>query len=277
MSHVLKATQILSTLEDAHGEKRTKEDLEEFLEAFPARLPIGRDHNLGDVTDAYFANFQILPTTEPPGEWVLVGDLHTDKEPLREEPGTGFSISFTKRTRANTENPEGCVYFPFPHYKDEELGDHLLVIDYPIAIGKWHKKDISPEAIGLISTFLVFIIGPAWNDFWSEKIRPFIASVRDRLSHEKYSNLAFDYAQLVQLADGSQIQVLFLTDHNEWKACLAPEKIKAGMDVALHFIETSEIATIKPMLQLRMAYDITLASYSPYLVQYQDGEHVTMW
>jgi hypothetical protein len=266
---------IISTLEDRQGERRTKEDLESFCSSFPKRLPIGVQHDMGRVTQGYLDNFAVIPFDSQPGEWKLVGDLYLDESFQCDEALRGLSLSFSKMTQANTDDPAGCVYLPFPHYRNEVLNRLLLSTQSPLAIGRWHRKGMGGEAVGIIVGFVTFLISPLWNKLYDAKIHPFLLDVLGSLSGPEFKEIAFDYCQTINL-DGHDVRLIFVSDHANWLKSLQPNHIRQGMEEAIRFLTNSDVAAVKVVMELRLKYDVSTSLYHPSLVQYSDGEHITM-
>jgi hypothetical protein len=266
---------IISTLEDLQGEKCVKEDLESFLDGLPPRLPINIEHDMGRATTGYIENFRVVPVPGADGEWMLIGDHFLSEMPLEDSPLKGMSFSFTKAVSKNTPDAEEFhLYLPFPQYRDEVLMDRLHRVDVPLALGRWHKKEVSPEAVGLIIGVITLVVGPEWTRIYEERIRPKLIRLIDHVRDE--GGVAYDYHQLVKTEQGDTIRIIFVSDHSDWSASLRPDRISLGMDVAMQFLQSSDIATCKPVAQVRLKYSPDLGCYDVIFVQYQDGEHVTM-
>jgi len=273
--HKIAEAPIISTLEDLHGEKRSREDLESFLEGLPTRLPINIEHDMGRATTGYVENFRIAPVPRAEDEWMLIGDHYLSELPTEDSPFTGMSFSFTNPVSKNTPGDEEFhVYLPFPYYKDKSLMDRLHHVDVPLALGRWHKKDLTPEAVGLILGLVYFVLGPEWTHVYEEKIRPKLLKLIGHLEDEE--GIAYDYHQLVKRPDGGTVRLIFVSDHRNWTVSLSPERIDRGMTAAVSFLQCSDIATCKPVSQVRLKYNPDTESYDVTLVQYEDGEHITI-
>lgn len=270
-------TSVISTLEDQHGERRTKHDLDSFLSSLPKRIPIGLHHDMGRITNGYIENFDVVPIDEQPGEWKLIGDFYYDKKYIADETLRGLSLSFTSITMSNSEkDPEGFVFLPFPHYRNEKLNNLLLETSFPLAVGRWHRKSVEIEPVGLIMSCVLFALSPLWCQVYDHKIRPIIAELLQSLSCPEFDGVAFDYVQTITLDDNREIRLLFVSDHAEWRISLEPENIRQGIEVAFAFLTENDLATVKPVEQLRLKYDSAIQIYRPILIQYDDGEHITL-
>lgn len=269
----IKETGIISTLEDTQGETRSKEDLESLLEALPVRLPIGIEHDMNQTTQGYIENFKLLPIEGQDGEWKLVGDLFLEKLPDTNDPLRGLSISFISVTERNSDDAAGCIYLPFPHYNREELNRAILDGDFPIAVGRWHKKAADPATVGLIINFTILALSPFVQHFYDRKVRPLIDEMLDRMSDPAFDGLAFDYVQPVDIGDGNDVKVILISDHDNWKESLQVENVNQGLDEALEFLTKTDIETLKPVSQLRMQFDSETKTYKPLMIQYADGIH----
>ncbi len=273
--HRIADAPITSTLEDLQGEKRSKEDLESFLGGLPARLPINIEHDMGQATTGYVENFRLVPVPDAEDEWMLIGDHYLSERPTEESPLKGMSLSYTKLVSKNIPGEEEFhVYLPFPYYNDEALMDRLHHVDVPLALGCWHKKELAPEAVGLIISVTLFFLGPEWACVYKGKIRPKLLKLIGHLRQNE--GVAYDYHQLVERSDGGTVRLVFVSDHSNWTASLRPERIDRGMNVAVDFLQESDVATCKPVSQLRLKYNPETESYDVILVQYDDGEHLTM-
>ena len=242
----------------------------------PQRIPLGVEHDLGNVATGYLEKFKVIPAPNHPGEWALVGDLYVDEMPTSNQPLRGLSFAFTKVTEANHDEWEACVFLPFPHYNSASLNQHLLNSGLPLAIGRWHKKNADPETVGLIIKAGLFLLSPLWTNVFNAHVKPFLLGLFGTLSESEYDGLAFDYVQDVALEEGYQIKLVFVSDHRNWKASLDPELIRSGIAVAEKFLRKNPLATVKPVSQLRLVFSTDQAAYRPYIVQYQDGEHLTI-
>jgi len=273
--HKITTAPIISTLEDLQGEKRTKEDLKSFLEGVPSRLPINIEHDMSHATTGYIENFRIAPVPNADGEWMLTGDLYLSELPTGDLPLRGMSFSFTEPISKNTPGEEEFhVYLPFPQYNDDNLMNRLHKVDVPIAVGRWHKKGLSPEAVGFIIGITYFVLGPEWTHVYEERIRPKLLKLIGHLKKE--DGIAYDYHQLVERQDGGKVRLIFVSNHSNWTVSLKPDCIRRGMAVAVDFLTSSDFAACKPVSQLRLKYTPENQSYKVTLVQYEDGEHITM-
>ena len=273
--HKIADAPIISTLEDLHGEKRSKEDLESFLEGLPTRLPINIEHDMGRATTGYVENIRVTPVPNAEDEWMLIGDHYLSELPTENSPLTGMSFSFTKLVSKNTPGDEEFqVYLPFPYYNDESLMDRLHHVDVPLALGRWHKKDLTTDHVGIIVSLALFVLGPQWTHIYEDKIRPKLLKLIGHLEVEE--GVAYDYHQLVKRPDGGMVRLIFVSDHRNWTASLSPEPIDRGMTAAVNFLQSSDLATCKPVSQVRLKYNPNTEGYDVTLVQYEDGEHITM-
>lgn len=166
-SQILAGTKI-----DSHGERFTLQDLKDFCEKLPPRIPLNRMHDLSLSPAGYAENFQVVPDPTNNNEWFLVGDVFADAQDVS---GLleGFSISITTPLLVR-ESAELKIALPYPHYNDPQLIENLSKSPN-LEILRWRKKAADPEAWALVSlTLLIFILTPAWERLFDTAIAPIL-------------------------------------------------------------------------------------------------------
>lgn len=266
---------ILSTNEDSHGERRSREDLEDFLGGLPTRIPLGVEHDLATTSNGYIENFAVLPLGTD-GEWQLVGDVYLDDETQKDNALRGLSISFIAVAERNSEDALGCIYLPFPYYKHADLNERILDTEFPLAVGRWHKKAADPVTSGLIIGFVAITAEIIFGHLYDRYVREFIDAALDRLSSDDFAELSFDYVTNVALPDGSQVKVLLVSEDAYWKVSLSPVPVRAGLVVAFKYLTESDVGTMKPVAQLRLIFRPEENDYIPHMIHFEDGDHLNL-
>jgi hypothetical protein len=269
MSVFYKNQPVMSTKLDSQGERQGKEDLEKIAAHMPRRFPLGQHHDMSKPYLGYMENFRVVPNDQQVGEWLLVADICVESGTLDEALG-GFSYGWTSNYRSNREGVEGAVYLPYPYYNDEELVDRLLDTAPPLQIGKWHKKAATPEPLGLIVSFALFILAGPWQKLYDSKVHPYLMHLVARLK-DTLDCLDYHYGFHVKDEEGRTVSVYLIPPAREALYLSQVAALKGGLEVASAYLRTNELAKTRGVYFLKLQYDSAKGNYTVLSVQFNDG------
>ena len=151
---ILKDQPIASTLEDAHGERRTPEQLRGLFDTMPAENVMYNQHSPASEPVARSFNKRFVQRDD--GEYVIIVDLEVYNEDLFYKMG-GYSISYTTApySVAPDQKPQLQVLFNPLEFPPEDFNTLALrtADGFQLDVVKWHQKAVSGAAI----VALVFI------------------------------------------------------------------------------------------------------------------------
>jgi hypothetical protein len=260
---------VMSTRQDTQGEKQTKEHLDEIVANTPPRFPLGQHHDMSKPYCGYMENFRVVPIESGPGEWMLIADIHIESGNVADAVG-GFSYGWTTKYRRNQERVEGAVYLPYPHYNDEELVDKLLETSLPLEVGKWHKKAADPEPIGLIVTFVLFVLAPTWQKLYDTRVHPYLTKLIADLK-EKTRDLKYHYGFQIRDEQGRTVSVYLIPTQHEPLYFSHLATLKGGVEAAMAYLTTNDLAKTRGVHLLKLRYDSLVGDYVVFSVQFCDG------
>jgi hypothetical protein len=269
MSVFYKNQPVMSTRLDSQGERQSKEDLEKIAAHMPPRFPLGQHHDMSKPYLGYMENFRVVPNPQEHGEWLLLADVCVETGTL-DDALAGFSYGWTSNYRSNRGSVEGAVYLPYPYYNDEALIDRLLDRAPPLQIGKWHKKAAAPDPLGLIVSFVLFILAGPWQKLYDTKVHPYLMQVVGRLK-ETLGNLDYHYGFHVRDEQGRTVSVYLIPAAREALYLSQVTALKAGLEIASAYLQTNEQAKSRGVYLLKLRYDSTKGEYAVLSVQFNDG------
>jgi hypothetical protein len=263
-----------STHVDAHGEKLSKEFLQGFCDHVGGkRFPLHQQHDMAKRTAGFIENLRLIPDTETPGEWRLVGDVSIDEGDIEDLLG-GFSISGMEELRTSS-TATALIYLPFPHYNDKTLVAELCS-DTDLTVGKWIKKEADPTAWVVLGSVIAFAVTPIWDDVYKRKIAPrldeLIKKYREPLSSR---GLSIELTQIVLFKD-AEIEVRIIPSKGDQAVCLQTEAIQAGLQRVVEFLNVDTKANNVGVNRIVIFYDVGKAYYGLHRIEYVDGhvEHL---
>lgn len=218
---------------DSQMERVPLSVLQKFVEAYKDKLmPINKDHDLGNKSVGHVEKIR-LEKEKDSEEWSLIGDVYCDGANLETVVG-GFSISYLEITNS-VESAELAVYLPYPHYNNETLIASIQS-NGNVSVGKWVKKALSPEAIGIIGAAVVFFVKPIWDDLYKVKIAPKIyAFFSSKSSELKSKNIGLNLIQSVTIKN-KNIQVIFTPIRGKEEFCYGVEFLNDAMKLVSNFL-----------------------------------------
>lgn len=259
----------MSTRLDSQRERQSKETLEEIAAHMPRRFPLGQHHDMSKPYLGYMENVRVVPNAQEHGEWVLIADICVETGTLDDALG-GFSYGWTSNYRSNRDSADGAVYLPYPYYNDDELIDRLLDRAPPLQVGKWHKKAATPDPLGLIVSFVLFILAGPWQKLYDTKVHPYLMQLVGRLK-ETLGDLDYNYGFHVRDEQGRIVSVYLIPAAREALYLSQVAALKTGLEVASTYLHTSELAKSRGVYLLKLRYDSTKGAYSVLSAQFNDG------
>ena len=221
----------------------------------------------------YIENARVLPDSNRPGEWCLVGDVYVDEGTLEDVLG-GFSVSGVQMIR-RPEAASALLYLPFPHYNDVALLAELST-DSELGIGKWIKKGAEPIAWAIIGSVIAFAITPIWDDVYKRKVAPRIDALLARLIPKLRSKgLSTELAQVVLLGN-SEIEVRIIPVRGREEVCLASTNVEAGLRKVVAFLSSDAKAQAVGVKRMVLFFDDGLQGFKIHRIEFADGsvQHV---
>jgi hypothetical protein len=260
---------IAGTRIDAHGERNLKEMLEAFASKFAgSRQPINQNHDMSLVSPGHMENLRVVPDPLSPGDWNLIADLDYDSEKVSIPIG-GFSISFLEIIRQSDSLELFQVFLPYPHYADLSLLDEIFSEGY-ISVGRWAKKSAETDTIALVSTVIVALLTPLWNNIYEEKIAPHVSQFFLRkFSVLKAKKINADFVQHIEYG-GNSVEVHFIPSRGRESQCFGIAKTTAAMLMVheyLFALEINHVAVRKIILQFKDSDD----EFKFIRIEYTDG------
>lgn len=168
---IIKGQIVASTNIDAHGEKRTKEELSRLFEQMPKETLLNKDHNLALPPIAKMFNKQLVEIEN--GEFAIKADIEIfDEESAKDLKG--FSISFTNKVL--TLNPERkpeieILYNPLDFDKDDVIPIIQLSNEsFQIDLVEHKQKALEPLTCILILNFIGISIAAGFFGKFGEEI-----------------------------------------------------------------------------------------------------------
>ncbi|WP_027370109.1 hypothetical protein [Desulfovermiculus halophilus] len=270
MKYILNQT-ISSTHEDSQGEKNTKEFLLALAERFGERIPLHQHHDMRLETLGYLKNFKVVPDEESSGEWLLKADVYFSCETIDEALG-GFSYSITEPISDNFDVAKYQIYLPWPHYNNQDLIDELLSEDKDLAVGKWRKKTVDPDTVGLIYNVAIFMFAPLWTNVYNNHVAPMIKKLFSKTQNLKSKGLSIDFIQQAGDFKGELIQIQFIPDRGNEEKCLKEQLVYEGLKKVENFLKTGPDANTVGIVRVKLMYDIFINQYRLIHVQYKSGK-----
>lgn len=257
-----------------NGKKLSKEFLQRFCRHVGGkRIPLHQQHDMAKRTAGFIENVRLVPDTEIPGEWRLIGDVSIEEGGVEDVLG-GFSISGLEELRRSS-TATALIYLPFPHYNDKDLIAELCS-DKDLTVGKWIKKEADPTAWVVLGSVIAFAVTPIWDDVYKRKIAPrldeLIKKYREPLNAK---GLSLELAQIVLFKD-AEVEVRIIPEKGDQTTCLRPETIQAGSQRVVEFLNTDIKANNIGVNRMVIFYDEGKAAYGLHRIEYSDGhvEHM---
>ena len=265
MAKSLKRQVIMSTYEDAHGERATKEMLE-LMSQGPLRRPLSQHHDMSMGTIGYMENLEVIADEKAPGEWLLVADI-TFTGDIETIPKGGFSIGYTV-VEEKTDDTELIILLPYPHYNDAKLRDTLR--SRTVALGRHVKKEVEPVTIALV--VIPALLAPVWAWAFKEKVVPilrnFISTIWKQLHSHKIGS---DLSLLAQDKLGNSAKLILIPDRANEAETLDPKHIERSLEEVHAFFEQDEKAASIGVDHMRLCYYPKLGKYRIVNAVYMDG------
>lgn len=265
---------LASTNLDRQGERLSKHFLERCCARMSdARFPVHQGHDMRKPVSGHIENPRLVPDTDHPGEWCLIGDVYINEGTLEEVLG-GFSISGTEIIR-RPEDPTALLYLPFPHYNDEDLLTQALS-DVALSVGKWIKKGAEPLSWALLGSVVAFAITPIWEDVYKRKIAPRIDELITRLLPLlSKKGLATELVQIV-IFKQAEVEVRIIPVQGKEEICLHSSVVEQGLRKVVAFLTTDTNAQAVGVKRIVIFFDEGLGTYKLHRIEYADGrvEHV---
>jgi hypothetical protein len=248
-----------STHLDSQGERLSKSQLDKFCSACAGkRIPVHQQHDMRHGPVGYIDHLRVEPDSHMPGEWSLVGDVCVEHGSLGEVL-KGFSISFTEPIR-EVEGAEVLIYLPYPFYNDTALID-TLSNDPKLTIGRWIKKQHDPNFWVAFGPTLVFVLRPAWDDFYRRKIAPLIDRfIKAHWPLLKSKGLHLEHVQLIQFGS-HKIELRFIPPEDKGAICFAPELLRMGISAVEEHLKHEAQSASGRIVRVVLHYDVTARRY----------------
>lgn len=165
------------------------------------------------------------------------------------------------------------IFLPYPHYDNDSLIDNLAA-DPKLTIGRWVKKSVGAIEVAvaaLISQYLLFILRPAWDDYYRSNIAPSIKRfLKTNMGRLKDEGVSLEYLQFVEY-ESQQIEVRFILVNGYEERCLAPDLIIQGATRALERLESDPRASQLGVTRVILVCSPDVREYSVKRVEYRDG------
>ena len=259
---------------DRQGEKLTYEFLNDFCNTFKGkRMPLNQQHDLGLKTIGYAENLRLEKFGNSDKEWSLIGDLFVDRDNL-EIAVVGFSISGVEEIKSEN-NPDFLLYIPFPYYNDAELLESLSE-SHKINLGKWIKKNNTPESWAIFTAAVAFAITPVWDDFYKTVIAPKIKKfVSEELPKLAKKGVGLHHAQIVDYR-GCEIEIRFIGEWGREKECYSLNIMRNAISMVKHELDAT-FSTSDPISRIVLCYNKDSKSYFVHRIEKDSGnvEHYT--
>jgi hypothetical protein len=215
----------------------------------------------------YINNFRVVPADEEGKEWSLVGDVYFHDVEI-DEALRGFSYSIIEDMRGNCEDRQLGVYVPFPYYNDDSLLSALTTVESGIVAGAWRKKAAAPDTVSLIISFVLFLAGPAYTDYWNKKVSPLLAQLRSLLG----ASHSVQYVQTSRGPLGETFGIYFIPPSGSDHEYLTLSLIMEGIRAAERHVASDDLAAKKGVHLVKMGF--SNKAYGLQSVEYQDGSIV---
>lgn len=270
---IIKKQILGGTLEDRQGERLSYNFLSDFCKSFNGRImPINQQHNVLKKTIGYIENLALIMHPDIPNEWQLIGDLYINEGNIEDAIG-GFSVSGVESI-VEVENPSTLLYLPFPLYNDSELISELAAPN-TTNIGKWIKKNDSPDLIAIFCTTIVFMLTPAWDHLYKKSIAPKLDNFfNNQWPKIKKRNLGLHHVQLVNYKN-NEIELRFIGEKGKEHICYSPTIIQSAIHKV--YIQLPELSqSNEGISRIVMYFDSTTETYMFHRIEFHNGcvEHV---
>jgi len=215
-------------------------------------------------------NFRIVPNPNDPQHSMIVCDVTYDEEKI-DGPTGGFSFSALVGGESLSQNPDCCLYLPFPLYQDRELIDRLLKSYPDMAVGKWKKKSAE---MGLLCALLVFLAKPLWETVYKQCFEQSVVDLIGKLKGELPDDMEIDFVVEIPVSIYQpRPKVIFLPARESVQDMNAVTKLPDGLEAAKAYCERDYFMMAKRISRLRMTFDPASGCYVVLDVQYIDGTH----
>lgn len=270
---VIKEQILGGTLQDRQGEKLSYKFLNDFCDKYKGcRIPMNQHHDILKKTVGHIENLKLIQHPSISDEWQLIGDIYLNEGDVEDAIG-GFSISGIEPL-IEIENPNTLLYLPYPLYNDKMLIEELSLSN-TLNIGKWIKKNNTPELIAIFAPAILFILSPAWEHTYNKIIAPKIDDfIEKQWPKLKKENLGLQHAQLIDYQN-SEIEIRFIGEKGKEETCYSPKAIK----IAIKKVQAelpNLTAQRENVIRVVMYFDSKIKEYSIHRVEYIDGsvEHM---
>ncbi len=273
--NVFKNQIISSTETDGHGEKRSKDFFEKLIEKIPNKMPLHQHHDMSQRTLGYMENFKLIPHKSQEDEWFLIADVYIDSDDI-DEAVKGFSYSLLETIGGNTTNPLYYIHLPYPMYNDEKFIQELINDEERLLVGRWVKKALDPNTIGLIGTGLVLLISPEWDIQYKTRIRPAMEELFKFIPKLLSKGISPDLVQHIRGNLDEQIQLYFVPQRDNEIESYSEELIYNAINDAKDFLYNDIKAHSNGVQRIKFYLDPTLNKYILFHVQYLNGEDINI-
>ena len=246
---------------DSQGEHLTREQLREFAAgAEGQRVPLNAHHDMSLPPGGFIENIRVIPDSQSPNDWLLVGDVTIESGSLNELL-KGFSISFFEPL---FPGEGGSVYLPFPFYNDPALISQLRSID-GLGVGKWIQKNAAPQTISAFITSEALISRPRWDpdylDFVTGYFTEIISHYRAAATVMAKRKILLEFVQQIMFGSSS-VEVRFIRRQIGRDTLLTVKQAIEGIKLANGVIFESKPELTKPRRRIVLKYDAHENRYS---------------
>lgn len=269
---------IASTFVDLQGEKIPKDILQEFCEYYNNRKsPIYQNHLPEKPSIGYMENFRLERHPDQQDEWVVIADAYFYQEPDDIEIALGgFSWSMTKLMPEYTSKGtcDFGVYLPFPFYNDNDLLEELHQ-DENVSLGRWYKKGFDPGSFALIVSFVLFVLGPGWNQFFNNVLWPKLKNLGEKAAKLRSKGIArFDFMQAVEI-NGHNSSIYFIIEVNQ-SQCFEKTNIEKAFRMVIEYAAKDKKSKDIDYSIVKVHWESSQNEYKIHHIEYCDGSSVNV-
>ncbi|WP_143195551.1 hypothetical protein [Archangium sp. Cb G35] len=262
---------LASTTEDRQGERYDKEFLEQLVSGMPQRVPLHQRHNLGLPSVGFITNQRVAPHPDVPGEWAILADVEINEDDVNANPDLkGFSWSATVSVARNADVPHFGHFVPFPAYKHGLL-DEILNQDEPVLVGKWLKKELSPNAVSLLVGLMTLILTPIWDQTYKQVVWPHLSRQFDKLRECWWKKGAStDFMQMARLPSGDAVQIIFVPARQHEEQAFSRDVLDDGLQLA-NEAAIRQMDEGKVTSRIRLLFNERIGRWKVISIEFMDG------
>ena len=260
---------IASTTTDSHGEKFTKQELQNFCAKLPVVVQLNTMHDIGRPASGTITNLKVIQVGGT-NDWQIVGDIESEDERLGRE-FRGFSISITTPIY---ENPNSLLSLalPFPHYNDLSLLRSLIKIN-EFDLSKWRKKGATPDNNAILVGLIVLLLKPIWEDVYANVVKPSLVQFGKSVAPIFFSReIPIEFCQKVEF-DERLVEFRFLPDSFVQHAIGDDDHLLKAIREGKTLLEANRLLTAK-ITRLVFKYDRVGRKFYVMRVDFDDGKSV---